>query len=153
MRQPTTRRKLVTWKWTPAEEWEAEILRVAPGDLVLYAERVDTMDGTAVACDRAYISRSFGTGLTERHLGRVDFTETWMKVCRFRVERCRQIVEADPARGSVAAQLMMKPREPVLKSTEIYSTFNDRVAGVFISYYHPAHICISSNLRWVDLHE
>jgi hypothetical protein len=37
---------------------------------------------------------------------------------------------------------------PVLRSTEIYSVKPGRPAGLFVSYYHPEHICIASTYHW-----
>jgi GntR family transcriptional regulator len=147
---PSLARKVLNWKWIPAAPKTAEMLEIAEGDLVLYAERLDDLKGTPVAWDQSYITRSFGDQLDERHLGHVNFIEIWTKVCGFRLESCEQFIEADGASARTCALLLMKPKQPVLKSTEIYSTHKNRPAGLFISYYHPAYIWISSRYRWAE---
>jgi GntR family transcriptional regulator len=145
---PYARRRVLCWRWAPAGEWAAEMLEIAPDDLVLYSERVDTVRRVPIAYDRLYLVRSFAAALKEKHLSRVDFIETWAKVCRFRLKLCRQIVETNVPPSAVLSSLAMKPRQSVLRSTETYVAEDDRPAGVFVSYYHPAHICISSDYRW-----
>ncbi len=141
-------RRVVTWKWVPASREAADTLEVGAGDMILYAERVDSMDGMPVAWDQAYIARSFGEELGERHLARVDFVEVWTRVCGFRLESCQQFIEAEAASVRTRALLGVRAGQPVLKSTEIYYTYRSRPAGFFVSCYHPAHIWISSKFRW-----
>jgi DNA-binding GntR family transcriptional regulator len=145
---PRLERKVLLWKWIAATKWVADTLETTEGDLVLYAERVDEQNGTPVAWDRAYIARSFGDGLDERHLGHVDFVEVWTRTSGFQLESCQQFIEADTASPRACAVLKMKPKQAVLRSTEIYYTYKSRPAGVFVSHYHPAYIWISSRFRW-----
>jgi DNA-binding GntR family transcriptional regulator len=150
---PNLRRRVLSWRWIPAGEQAAEALRIPPDELVLYAERVDDVKGVPVAWDQAWIARSFGDKLTEHHLGHVDFVEIWTRTSGFRVELCTQIIEADEASEETARHLGLKRRQPVLKSTEVYLTYPDRPAGLFISRYNPAHIVISSRYRWTHHRE
>ena len=145
---PNLARTVLLWKWIPATKWVADMLETSPGDLVLYAERVDHQDKTPVAWDQAYIARSFGDGLAERHLAHVDFVEVWTRTSGFQLESCQQFIEADTASARASVVLKMKPRQPVLRSTEIYCTYKSRPAGLFVSHYHPAYIWISSRFRW-----
>jgi GntR family transcriptional regulator len=147
---PNVRRRVLRWGWEAAGEWAAEMLEIAPEEEVLDSERVDLLRRVPIAYDRLFLVRSSASRLTKQLLTRVDFIETWMKSGRFRLKSCRQIVETDGASPEVARHLRMKRGQPVLKSTELYITMDDRPAGVFVSFYHPTHICISSEYRWTD---
>ncbi len=145
---PSLKRRVVLWRWAPAGAEGARLLRIPPGELVLYAERVDEVGGSPVAWDRCSIVRAFGEGLTERHLARVDFIEVWTRVAGFRVEACNQTIEAVAASEAAASRLGLRRGRPILRSTEIYLTHPGRPAGLFVSSYDPARIVISSRFRW-----
>ena len=145
---PNLTRRVLIWKWVPAVKATADLLQVPEGELVLYAERLDALGGTPVAWDQASISRSFGENLGERELGHVDFVEMWTRAAGFRLESCQQFIEAEAASARAVALLRVKPRQPLLKSTEVYYTHRRRPAGCFVSFYHPGYIWISSEFRW-----
>ena len=145
---PTLQRRLLLWRRQPAGVEAAEALEIDPDDEALYAERVDTMEGTPVAWDRAYIVAGFARSLTEKDLSRVDFIEAWTRRENFAIEACDQTIEAEAATGAASRALGIPRGRPLLKSTEIYRTTRGRPAGLYVSYYHPAHICIASCFRW-----
>jgi GntR family transcriptional regulator len=150
---PSLERSVITWKWTEAGESVAERLGIQRTDMVLAAERIDTLKGVPVAWDQASIVRSYGEGLTEKHLARIDFVEVWEKVAGFRIESCSQVIEAELASPRTCARLGLKARQPVLKATEVFLAYRKRPVAVFVSYYNPAHIVISSSFHWTRLHE
>jgi DNA-binding GntR family transcriptional regulator len=145
---PALRRRVLCWRLQPALSDVAEALGIAAGDTLLYAERLDELDGVGVACDRTYIVERFAGRLTERDLSRVDFIEAWTRREGFSIEACDQTIEAVAATAEVSRRLGVTRGRPVLKSTELYLTRHDRPAGVFVSLYHPARICIASRFQW-----
>jgi len=147
---PSLDRCVVAWRYEPADAVTSEALRIGVGDEVLYAERIDSLGGEPVACDRGYLAAPFTQGLTDAHLARIDFVETWSKVGQFTIELCQQTVEAVEADADVACRLKLKRGKPVLRSTETYLASEEQPVGLFISFYHPAHICIASQHHWAD---
>jgi GntR family transcriptional regulator len=145
---PQLRRSVLRWLWRPAGKLAAGELGLGPEETLLYAERVDVIDRLAVAWDQAFIPRSFGEPLSEADLGHVDFIETWTRRGGFSIEHCRQTIEAVKATADDSRKLSLKEGMPLLKTTEIYFTLGQRPAGLFVSYYHPAFVCISSQYRW-----
>ena len=143
------RRRVLLRRWQTANQEVAASLAIRPGEQFLYAERVDVLeDGQPVAWDEVYIPGPFAKGLEKKQLAHVDFLETWTKLCRFRIESCRQAVEAVGATAADNRNLGIPRGKAVLKSTENYCTQQDQRAGLFISYYHPDHICITSTFNW-----
>lgn len=147
---PALKRHLRLWRREPAGPIAAEALEIDEDGEILYVERADEIDGSVVAWDRAFIVPSFASRLRESDLAHVDFVETWTRRERFSVERCRQTVEAVVADSEISRELGLTRGRPVLKSTEVYLTLNSRPAGLFISCYDPARICITSDYRWAE---
>jgi DNA-binding GntR family transcriptional regulator len=146
---PELRRRVALQRWRRADPHVAQSLAISAGEKYLYAERIDVLEsGQPVAWDQVHISEPFAKTLSMKHLARVDFVETWSKLCRFAIELCQQTIEAVEASAQDTRNLMIPSGKPVLKSTEIYFTQNERRAGFFISYYRPDHICISSTFDW-----
>ncbi|MCG3147078.1 MAG: putative fructoselysine utilization operon transcriptional repressor [Verrucomicrobiae bacterium] len=147
---PQLRRTVVVARQEPAGEPRSTLLQVAPADLVLYAERVDKLAGTPVAWDQATIAAAFTGRLTRPDLAHVDFIEIWMKRGRFQIRHCEQTVEAMATTAEIAERLDWPVGQPVLRSTEVYYATTNQPAGLFVSYYHPEHICIRSKFRWEE---
>jgi DNA-binding GntR family transcriptional regulator len=145
---PLIERRLLRSERRPADPRTAEALRIADGAELLYAERLDSLGKQSVAWDQAYIPAPFAQGLNENHLARVDFVETWIKVCQFDIAVCHQTVDAVAADTTVSRRLGVKGRHPVLRTMELYVATNGRPAGLYVSYYHPSYISISSQHRW-----
>jgi len=148
---PRLQRRVVVWDWREASEEVAKTLEITVGAKTMFAERRDRQDGTVVAFDRAYITDRFTHGLTKKHLADVDFIEIWTKQAGFRVDSCRQQVEAVAADAATARELGLKVGAPVLKSTEVYFEGRDKPAGLFVSFYHPQHICITCRYLWKEI--
>jgi GntR family transcriptional regulator len=91
---PTLRREVLLSRILPAPEWVADELHISQGTDILYAERVDRLDQTAVAWDEVYIRHDHADALSPADLARVDFLEAWSDAQRFRPSACRQRVEA-----------------------------------------------------------
>jgi GntR family transcriptional regulator len=146
---PKLRRRVVLQRWRQVDQEVAQGLAVALGQKYLYAERIDVLeDGQPVAWDKVHIAEPFAKELTTQHLARVDFVETWAKLCRLSIESCQQTVEAIEGSAEDSRKLNIPSGKPVLKSTEIYCTLHERRAGFFISYYRPDYICVSSTFDW-----
>jgi len=147
---PQLRRTVVVSRQEPAGDQRSATLHVSPADFVLYAERVDKLTGKTVAWDQATIASAFADRLTRKDLAHVDFVETWMKRGRFQISHCEQTVEAMATTAEIAGRLDWPVGQPVLRSTEVYYAAKNQPAGLFVSYYHPEHICIRSKFRWVE---
>ena len=145
---PRLKRALLTRAWKPAGPDEASALELEPDARILFAERIDTLEGEPVAWDRAFIPEPFAHALDARKLERVDFLETWSRAAHFRIGACRQTIEAVAADAANARHLRLKPGRPLLRSTEVYLSDNRRPAGLFISQYHPDRMCIASRFDW-----
>lgn len=147
---PSLDRRLLVSRRERADTFAAETLQLAEDAEILYVERVDYLDGQPVAWDRGYIAAAYAAGLKKTHLAQVEFSDGWPRACGFEIESCRQTVEAVPANALVSRQLGIPRSRPVLKSTELYLAQHERPAGLYVSFYNPAHICIASRYRWGD---
>ncbi|MCU0771712.1 MAG: GntR family transcriptional regulator [Verrucomicrobia bacterium] len=145
---PQLQRRLLESGWRPADEGQAAALQIAPGERVFVAERLDSLEGHPVAWDRAAVPQALAGRLTPGDLEQVDFLERWTKRGRFRVDYCEQTIEAVPASLALARWLALRSGAPLLQSTEVYFAGPDQPVGVFLSCYHPRHMCIRSRFRW-----
>lgn len=141
-------RQLISKKIIAASDSIAAKLNIKPGTKILYAERVDSTAEAAVAYDQVYIAEKFAHELSILELEKINFLEAWSQVCHFQVSCCQQYIEAVRADKSCQQHLKLRAGSPVLKSTEFYYTGNHIIAGMFISFYHPEQIYISSNYNW-----
>ncbi|NOY75424.1 MAG: GntR family transcriptional regulator [Kiritimatiellaeota bacterium] len=148
---PGLKRKLISKEIAGASESLAADLNIKNGAPVLLALRVDFSPEEFVAYDRVFIPEEFAVDLTDSLLATVNFLEVWSEACDFKVVSCRQTIEAVVADDSSREYLGVETGAPVLKSTESYYAESNLVAGMFVSYYHPEHICISSNYNWSQL--
>jgi len=145
---PQLRRRLATSRWIIPPEEIAEELKLDEEKQLFYCERQDVLKGKTVAFDRAYILSAFAEKLSAEDLSAVDFNSVWARRANFRILSCKQTVEAVAADETVAQTLGLPEGAPVLKGTEVYLTYQRRPTGVFVNYYHPAHISLVSNFSW-----
>lgn len=145
---PNLQRKLHIWKWIDPPEEIAEELKLSDGQLVLYCERLDILEGKTVAFDQAYIPSAFAENLDEEELAAVEFNEVWPAKANFSILTCKQIVDAVNADENAGRILGMPEGSAVLKGTEVYLTHYSRPTGIFINYYHPDYISLVSNFNW-----
>ena len=147
---PDLKRELVHKELITASEYVAANLKIKQGSSVLYAERIDFNDEATVAYDKAYIPEYYTRNLTDDILAKVNFLEMWSQSGHFDIAHCKQYIEAISATDSCQKYLKLTPGAPVLKSTEYYYVTNNGIAGMFISYYNPEHILISSRYDWKE---
>ncbi len=145
---PNLKRRVVESGWQAAPEAQASELRIAAGEPVLTATRVDSLEGVPLAWDQLFIPRRFAAGLNQKRLARVDFLERWAGGADFKVHHCQQTVEAIAADDMTARWLELPRGAPVLKATEMFYASVVQPAGLFVTCYHPQHICIRSSIRW-----
>ncbi|MCK5843837.1 MAG: GntR family transcriptional regulator [Victivallales bacterium] len=145
---PELKRKLLRKKWIAADEELAADLNLKVGTRVLTGERVDSSPNGIVAYDHFHIQEEFAENISDSVLETIDFVGAWSEAEGIRIENCRQIVEAELADAECRKHLKMPAGSPVLKSTECYFTNGCVPTGMFVSYYHPERICISSNCNW-----
>ena len=124
-------------------------LSIPAGEVCLYSTRVDSLaDGTPVAWDLLHIAAPFYGGLKHEHLSRIDFIQTWARVCRFRIEYCHQSVEAIKSSSQDRTLLGIPVGRPILKTTEVFHAVGGRPAGIYVTHYHSEHFYISSTFDW-----
>ncbi len=124
-------------------------LAIPAGAACLYSTRVDFLvDGTPVAWDRLHIAAPFYKGLKHEHLVRIDFIQTWARVCRFKIGYCRQNVEAIKSSREDKTLLGIPAGRPILKTTEVFHTTGGKPAGIYVTHYHSEHFYISSTFDW-----
>jgi GntR family glv operon transcriptional regulator len=146
---PRLGRRVLNQSWREADREVAIGLTIITGETFFYAERADALaDETPVAWDQVHISAPFANGLKKEHLPRVDFIETWSKVCRLEIEFCQQSVEAVKASVEDKRNLGVPIGKPILKTIEVFHVQGGRRAGLFISHYNPEHIYLSSTFNW-----
>jgi len=145
---PTLQRKLLVSRTLPAPEWVADELHISQATDILYAERVDRLDETAVAWDKVYIRQDHASAITPEALARVDFLEAWCEAQQFSPICCQQRVEAVKADERDHQHLMLPTGAPLLKTVERYDSARGRPAGLFVSHYHPEHITITSRFDY-----
>ena len=147
---PDLQRKLVHKEIISASEYIAANLKIKIGSELLYAERIDFNDEATVAYDKAYIPLKYTQNLTDIILAMVDFLEKWSQTGGFNITHCQQYIEAITASDLCQQYLRLPAGSPVLKSTEYYYADNNGIAGMFISYYNPERIWISSRYDWKE---
>lgn len=145
---PRVSRKLLTHKWISLHPTEMpSILDADPDTRVLRFERMDTIKGIPIAYDEGLIPEPYAHSLTRRDLATVDFLPVWAKRMKKAIRSCNQTIDALPCPAHVADQLQLTSEAPVLRSTEVYVAESGPV-GMFVSYYHPAHISVTSTYHW-----
>jgi DNA-binding GntR family transcriptional regulator len=124
-------------------------LSIPPSDVCLFSTRVDFLpDGTPMAWDLLHIAPPFYKGMKHEHLLRIDFIQTWARVCRFRIDYCRQSVEAIRSSSLDRTLLGIPAGRPILKTTEVFHARGGKPAGIYVTHYHSEHFYISSTFDW-----
>jgi GntR family transcriptional regulator len=146
---PKLGRRVLEEGLRPAEHEAAVALSIPAGEICLYSTRVDLLeDGTPVVWDRFHIATPFYKGLKHEHLSRVDFIQTWARVCRFQIEYCHQNVEAVKSSKEDKTHLGIPVGKPILKTTEVFHADGGKPAGIFVSHYDSERFYISSTFDW-----
>ena len=98
--------------------------------------------------DKLHIAAPFYKGLELDHLSRIDFIQTWARVCRFQIEYCHQNVEAVESSKEDKTHLGIPVGRPILKTTEVFHAVGGKLAGIFVSHYDSKRFYISSTFDW-----
>lgn len=144
---PELRRRLVTREWRGADPSVAEQLDTFPGDRTLYARRVDSLQGAAVAMDDVYLPAGFAENLIEDDWVEIDFLARWREREGLEFSHVSQVVEAAVADATTAELLGVPAGGPVLKSTEVIRLVGGRPAGLFISAYRHDTFRLTATVR------
>jgi DNA-binding GntR family transcriptional regulator len=124
-------------------------LSIPVSEVCLFSTRVDFLpDGTPVAWDLLHIAPPFYKGMKHEYLLRIDFIQTWAKVCRFKIDYCRQNVEAIKASDQDKTLLGIPAGRPILKTTEVFHAMGGKPAGIYVTHYRSEHFYISSTFDW-----
>jgi GntR family transcriptional regulator len=123
-----------------AEEVEAAVLRIRPGDPVIRTANRLSLRGRPVVHDRISISSALFRGLTEkRYLERPSTVyRLYQSDFGISVLRARERVRAVPAPGEVARILGVAPGVPILEVHRVALTFGDRPIEYRVSSIHTA---------------
>ncbi len=145
---PGLKRKLIDHAFLDSDPVDAESLNIVTGKRILVARRLDSVQGTPTAWDRARIPEDYAGKLNSRLLSRVDFIEAWSQAERLEIEHCEQTVEAKTATDEDIAFLGLDFGQPVLVATERFILKNSRIAGAFTTHYKPDLVYIRSQFKW-----
>jgi hypothetical protein len=69
-------------------------------------------------------------------------------VCRFKIDYCRQNVEAIRSSDQDKTLLGIPAGRPILKTTEVFHALGGKPAGIYVTHYHSEHFYISSTFDW-----
>lgn len=144
---PSLKREVLCNQRRPATPVDAALHPGLENWNLLFAERVDCLNGVRVAWDEVRIPAEFSRGLFKRELGRVAFVETWKHQSGVRPAHFQQEVEAVSARKMDTERLKVKAGAPLLKTIEAYLDAKEQLLGLFVSYYHPEYITIHHHSR------
>ncbi|MCC6424066.1 MAG: GntR family transcriptional regulator [Phycisphaerales bacterium] len=147
---PGMDRRVVQWGWAAADEVVAGQLGVLAQERILFARRVDSVEGIPVAMDDVYLVGHLAEGLEESDLVRMDFVDHWVEGRLLRVEYVSQEVEAVDAPAEIAKLLEIESGRAVLREQEIlYLAGSDPVA-MFVSHYRSDRIRLTSTVSWMN---
>lgn len=132
---PDLRRVLDTSQWTTTSQETSGLLGTFPGGRVLFARRLDLLDGAAVAYDEIYLPELFADQLSDADLAEVKFLERWQHVQQIKLDHVTQTTEAVPARATHLRHLRVARGLPLLKETNVTMAKSGTPCGLFISHY------------------
>jgi GntR family transcriptional regulator len=148
---PNLIRLLLVSRRMKAPEWVADELHLPRETVILNAERLDRIEGMAVAWDEVFIPEDFSKNLTAADLARVDFLQVWLAREGLTLTACRQRIDAAAATTLDHDRLGLAVGSPKLKTWDTFHTLKNRPAGLFISHYPPEHVSINSSYKWTDV--
>ncbi|MDQ8194518.1 GntR family transcriptional regulator [Coraliomargarita sp. SDUM461004] len=139
---PELKRKLIDHAYLKADKNQAKLLKSSIDTPILHARRQDLLNKRGAAWDIALIPEPFTLGLTTRQLSKVNFIEEWTKTLGLEMSHCEQTIHAKPAGPDDVELLGLSIGSPILVTQEIFLLENKRIAGAFITHYHPELIDI-----------
>jgi DNA-binding GntR family transcriptional regulator len=146
---PGMGRVVVEMRQMEAPEEVAWHLRVLAQERILYARRVDSIEGEPVAMDDVFLVGHRAEGLREADFLRMDFVERWLGSQGLSVEYVSQEIEAVDAPAEIAGLLELQTGRAVLKEQEILFLSGSVPAAMFVSHYRSDRIRLTSTVRWM----
>ncbi|MCC7349981.1 MAG: GntR family transcriptional regulator [Phycisphaerales bacterium] len=146
---PGMSRVVVEMRQMEAPEEVAWHLRVLAQERILYARRVDSIEGEPVAMDDVFLVGHRAEGLREADFLRMDFVERWLGSQGLSVEYVSQEIEAVDAPAEIAGLLEIQTGRAVLKEQEILFLPGSVPAAMFVSHYRSDRIRLTSTVRWM----
>jgi len=146
---PGMGRVVVEMREMEAPEEVAWHLGVLAQERILYARRVDSIEGEPVAMDDVYLVGHRAQGLQEADFLRMDFVEHWLGGRGLQVEYINQEIEAVDAPAEIAGLLEIQTGRAVLKEQEVLYLPGSVPVAMFVSHYRSDRIRLTSTVRWM----
>lgn len=144
---PDLDRALVTHAWQAADDEVAVTLQLFPGATVLFARRVDMLNGEPVAFDEIHLPEQVADRLGEDDLAQLRFLERWQAVQQIRLGHLSQSVEAVPAAAEQVRILGGAVGAPLLKEIDLFYPSVGTPCGLFVSYYRHDLFQLTSTIQ------
>lgn len=144
---PDLDRALLHHGWQPAAADVADSLQLLPTASVLFARRVDMLNGESVAFDEIYLPESVADRLIDDDLAQLRFLERWQSVQNIRLGHLSQSIEAVVAVEEQASILSVTVGSPLLKEVDVFYLATGAPCGLFISYYRHDLFQLTSTIR------
>ena len=137
---PELQRALLDLRRRPATGDWARRLATAEGARVLFARRLDSLQGCPVALDDVVLRAEFASRLGRDDFAVISFMEHWAERQGLALEYESQAIEAVPAPAPVARLLRTRAGAPMLKETNVAYARGGRPAGLFTSFYRHEYV-------------
>jgi len=144
---PELGRQLESWQWQNCTDDASVMLQLQVGARVLFARRVDLLEGSPVAYDEVYLPEASADRLDKNDLSQLRFLECWQEVQQMRISYLTQSIEAIAAEPAHILYLGGKVGAPLLKEIDVMFLESGTTCGLFISYYRHDLFRLTSTLR------
>lgn len=144
---PDLDRAVLAHGWHPAPAEVAVSLQLFPSASVLFARRVDMLNGEAVAFDEIHLPESVADRLVEDDLAQLRFLERWQAVQQIRLGHLSQGIEAVAADAAQSDVLAVAVGSPLLKEVDVFYLSSGPPCGLFVSYYRHDLFQLTSTIR------
>ncbi|MFA9479202.1 GntR family transcriptional regulator [Phycisphaerales bacterium AB-hyl4] len=144
---PELTRKVLRFARRRAGHKVGRLLNLSPEDRVVYARRLDVLDGKPVAYDDLYLPEACGDQLDLGDLETVAFAPQWKQVQSLEISHMHQKIDAVNASAMQARLLAVQPRAALLKTIETPIDKSGRPLGLFVTYYHGRVFSLSATCQ------
>lgn len=144
---PDLDRALLAHGWQPAPADIAATLQLFPAATLLFARRIDMLNGEAVAFDEVYLPEQVADRLAEDDLSQLRFLERWQSVQQIRLGHLSQSVEAVASEADQANVLGIPVGAPMLKEVDVFFLSSGAPCGMFVSFYRHDLFQLTSTVR------
>lgn len=132
---PSLKREILQMSEAEPPQEIAEILGLAATQKCFFAERVDSLDGEPLACDKVWIPLEFAGSINRRMLKSVNFLDLWLEAEHIETGSGVESIEAIAADTHTAKLLGVKKNIPLLKAIDQPVSTTGRTLGIFETFY------------------